>query len=201
MFAYLKGILAEKKPVSVVIDCHGTGYELSIPLSTFERLPEPGGELKLLVHYQFSESDGPKLFGFFSAEERSLFRLLLGVSKIGPRTAIAVLSSLSVGDFSRAVMENNTGLISTVPGLGKKSAERLVLELKDKIAGISPVIITAPSASNTMAQDAESAMLTLGYSPLLIRNTLAELMKSTEFTSAEQMIKDTIKEMHKKRNK
>ena len=200
MFAYLKGLLAEKQPTSVVIDCHGVGYVLSIPLSTYDKLPETGAELKLMVHYQFSESDGPRLFGFFSEDERSLFRLLLGVSKVGPRTAIAVLSALSVSDFARAVAENNTGLITTVPGLGKKSSERLVLELKDKISAIAPANFPA-AASGSIAADAEAALMTLGYSPIMIRKTLAGLTKNVQYDSVEILVKDTIRELHKKRNK
>jgi len=200
MFAYLKGLLAEKQPVSVVIDCNGVGYELSIPLSTYDRLPESGAELKLMVHYQFSESDGPRLFGFFSEDERSLFRLLLGVSKIGPRTAIAVLSALSVTDFTRAVLENNTGLISTVPGLGKKSSERLVLELKDKISAVGPANIYA-AAAGSISADAGAALMTLGYSQVLIMKTLAGLTKKIQYDSVELLVKDTIRELHKKRIK
>ena len=200
MFAYLKGLLAEKQPNSVVIDCNGVGYELSIPLSTYDKLPESGAELKLMVHYQFSESDGPRLFGFISVDERSLFRLLLGVSKIGPRTAIAVLSALSVSDFSRAVADNNTALISTVPGLGKKSSERLVLELKDKISAVGIASIPA-SAAGSISADAEAALMTLGYSQLLIRKTLAGLTKKLQYDSVELLVKDTIRELHKKRNK
>lgn len=201
MYAYLKGLLAEKHPVKVVVDCAGVGYELNIPLSTYDQLPQTGTIAKLLVHYHFSENDGTRLYGFYKEEERNLFRLLLGVSKIGPRTALAVLSTLSVEDFTRAVAESNGRLISTVPGLGKKSSERLILELKDKVAGVFNLSETSFTPQNSISSDAEAALQTLGYNINQISKTISELTKAKSFDNAESLIKEAIRELHKKRNK
>ncbi len=198
MYAYLEGKLAEKQPSSVVIDCAGVGYELSIPISTFQRLPAKGENVLLLVHYYFNETDGARLFGFYSRKEKELFRVLLGVSKIGPRTAIAILSTLSVDEFQRAVLEGNLGMIATVPGLGKKSAERLVLELKDKLNrdGSGPSVLMPGMESIT--EDAMAALATLGFSQYDVRKCLMKLFKSKSYNTAEELIKDTIKELHNK---
>ncbi|MCF7912747.1 MAG: Holliday junction branch migration protein RuvA [Candidatus Cloacimonetes bacterium] len=198
MYAYLEGILAEKNHPLVVIDCAGVGYELSVPMSTFEKLPARGENLKLLVHYQFTETDGARLFGFLSQQEKDLFRLLLGVSKIGPRTAMAVLSTLSAADFERAVLEGNISMIASVPGLGKKSAERLVLELKDKIGGLGVAGANPVSRLGGITEDAFSALITLGYSPQDVRNFLTKLAQTKKYNSAEELVKDTIKELHKR---
>jgi len=198
MYAYLEGILAEKMSTQVIIDCSGVGYELNVPMSTLEKLPPKGDKVKLLVHYQFSETDGARLFGFYTQQEKDLFRLLLGVSKIGPRTAMAVLSALKVSDFERAVLGGNLSMIATVPGLGKKSAERLVLELKDKIGGVGVDGVNLSSGQGSITDDALAALLTLGFSPHDIRKYITKLTKTTKYKTAEELVKDTLKELHKR---
>jgi len=198
MYAYLEGILAEKMSTQVIIDCSGVGYELNVPMSTLEKLPPKGDKVKLLVHYQFSETDGARLFGFYTQQEKNLFRLLLGVSKIGPRTAMAVLSALKVSDFERAVLGGNLSMIATVPGLGKKSAERLVLELKDKIGGVGVDGVNLSSGQGSITDDALAALLTLGFSPHDIRKYITKLTKTTKYKTAEELVKDTLKELHKR---
>ena len=138
MFSYLKGILSKKEPVTIVIDCNGVGYEVNIPLSTFDKLPDVGNEVKILVHYSFNEVDGARLFGFLTPDEKELFRHLISISKIGPKLGLSILSGLSVEDLIRAVQRGDIGLISTIPGIGKKSAERLIIELKDRVISIRP---------------------------------------------------------------
>lgn len=198
MYAYLEGILAEKLSTQVIIDCAGVGYEVNVPMSTLEKLPPRGEKVKLLVHYQFNDTDGARLFGFYTQQEKDLFRLLLGVSKIGPRTAIAVLSAMKVADFQRAVLEGNLAMIATVPGLGKKSAERLVLELKDKIGGAGLEGVITSSGHGSITDDALAALLTLGFSPQDIRKYITKLTKSNQYNSAEVLVKDTLKELHKR---
>ena len=198
MYAYLDGKLAAKQPTIVVIDCNGVGYELNIPLSTYDQLPAKGELVHLLVHYHFNETDGAKLFGFSTHREKSLFKTLLGVSKVGPRTAIAVLSTLSVEEFERAVLESNLNLIATVPGIGKKSSERLVLELKDKIGDDDSNVSDRIYGRSSVTEDALSALITLGYSQKEVRKSLSHLSKKNNYKSAEELIKATIKELHKK---
>ena len=124
MFSYLKGILAKKSPFLAVVDCNGVGYEINIPISTFDKLPEIGKKVEIQIHFTMNESEGIRLFGFCSLEEKEMFRQLLSISKIGPKTAISVLSGISVPILIRAVQTGDVKLISTVPGIGKKSAEK-----------------------------------------------------------------------------
>ena len=164
MYSYLKGELSEKYPTTIVVDCNGVGYDLFIPLSTYDKLPEIGKEVKILVHYSFNESDGVRLFGFYADEEKSLFRQLINISKVGPKLALSVLSGLSVSDLIRAVQIGDVDLITTIHGIGKKSAERLVIELKDKVGDITTIssVSDYPGTDSEIIQDAETALLTLG---------------------------------------
>ncbi|MCD4819603.1 MAG: Holliday junction branch migration protein RuvA [Candidatus Cloacimonetes bacterium] len=200
MFSYLKGSLAEKAPVHAVIDCNGVGYDINIPLRTFDRLPEIGKEIQLFIHFSFTESDGIRLFGFYSLDEKKLFKQLISISKIGPKTALSVLSTLSVSDLVNAVQMGNIGLISTVPGIGKKSAERLIIELKDKVKNIMPENLGLPS--NLMPIDilveAETALTTLGYNTIKVKKTISLLMKENKFKNSEEIIKAVMKYLYRK---
>ena len=200
MFAYLKGTLTQKNPVYAVIDCLGVGYEVNIPLSTFEKLPEIGKEIEIQIHFSMTENDGIRLFGFFSVEEKKLFRQLISISKIGPKTALAILSGLSVQDLIQAVQTGNVSLISTVPGLGKKSAERLIIELKDKVGKIGSEEISLLSGirKTDIIGEAESALITLGYRPPEVKKTIARLIKENKFQSTEEIIKATIKFLYQR---
>jgi len=199
MFSYLKGILAKKNPVFAVIDCNGVGYEVNIPLSTFDKLPEIGKEVEIQIHFSMTENDGIRLFGFFSVEEKGLFRQLISISKIGPKTALSILSGLSVQDLIQAVQTENVSLISTIPGLGKKSSERLIIELKDKVGKIRiEDIISSETGKPDIIREAESALITLGYRPLEVKKTIARLLKNNDYQSSEEVIKATIKSLYQR---
>jgi len=202
MYSYLKGALSEKNPNTIVVDCNGVGYELFIPLSTYDKLPETGKEVKVLVHYSFNESDGVRLFGFYSDEEKLLFRQLINISKVGPKLALSVLSGLSVADLIRAVQMGDVDLITTIHGIGKKSAERLVIELKDKVGDIATksVDYDYQGIDSDIITDAETALLTLGYKRYDIRKIISKLMKETDFSTSEEITKAAIKALYKKRN-
>jgi len=202
MYSYLKGELSEKYPTTIVVDCNGVGYDLFIPLSTYDKLPEIGKEVKILVHYSFNESDGVRLFGFYSDEEKSLYRQLINISKVGPKLALSVLSGLSVADLIRAVQMGDVDLITTIHGIGKKSAERLVIELKDKVGDIATksVDYDYQGIDSDMITDAETALLTLGYKRYDIRKIISKLMKETDFSTSEEITKAAIKALYKKRN-
>ena len=202
MYSYLKGLLSEKYPTTIVVDCNGVGYDLFIPLSTYDKLPEIGKEVKILVHYSFNESDGVRLFGFYSDEEKSLFRQLINISKVGPKLALSVLSGLSVADLIRAVQMGDVDLITTIHGIGKKSAERLVIELKDKVGDIATksVDYDYQGIDSDIITDAETALLTLGYKRYDIRKIISKLMKETDFSTSEEITKAAIKALYKKRN-
>lgn len=160
MIGRLSGILLEKNPPQVVVDVQGVGYELDVPMSTFYNLPANGASVVLLTHFVVRE-DGHFLYGFSSEAERSAFRQLLKVSGVGPRLALTVLSGLSVGDLAQVVARQEVGRLTKVPGIGTKTAERLLLELKGKLPdGLLAASATVPEAARS---DILNALLALGY--------------------------------------
>ena len=161
MIGRLKGILLEKVPPLVIVDCHGVGYEVEVPMSTFYNLPALGDSVTLLTHFVVRE-DAQLLYGFGSDRERATFRQLLKVNGVGAKSALSILSGLSVDDLIQAVALQEPGMLTRVPGVGKKTAERLLLELKDKF---SVVGLTNASAggSKSASGDVLNALLALGY--------------------------------------
>ena len=160
MIGRITGLLAEKNPPELLVDCHGVGYELLVPMSTFYNLPALGEKVSLLTHFVVRE-DAQILFGFATASERSAFRQLIKISGVGPRTALSVLSGMSVDELSRAVSAQEAGRIIKVPGIGKKTAERLLLELKGKLGAD----LGAPLSSvSDNPSDILQALVALGYS-------------------------------------
>ncbi len=160
MIGKLTGILSDKNPPQVLVDCGGVGYEVQVPMSTFYNLPASGEKVSLLTHFVVRE-DAQILYGFQSAEERAAFRELIKISGVGPRTALSVLSGMSVGELSQAVTLQEAGRLIKVPGIGKKTAERLLLELKGKLG--ADIGATASVVNNAQA-DILQALLALGYS-------------------------------------
>ena len=160
MIGRLTGLLAEKNPPQIVLDVNGVGYELDVPMSTFYNLPSAGERVTLLTHFAVRE-DGHFLYGFLSEAERFAFRQLLKISGIGARTALSVLSGLSVADLAAAVARQEVGRLVKVPGIGKKTAERLLLELKGKLAETTGIAL--PAAVDDEKQDILNALLALGY--------------------------------------
>lgn len=160
MIGRLSGLIAEKNPPQIVLDVNGIGYELDVPMSTFYNLPSVGDKTTLLCHFAVRE-DGHFLYGFLSESERFAFRQLLKISGIGARTALSVLSGLSVGDLAAAVARQEVGRLIKVPGIGKKTAERLLLELKGKLAETTGVAL--PTTVDDAREDILNALLALGY--------------------------------------
>jgi Holliday junction DNA helicase RuvA len=159
MIGRLTGILLEKNPPQVLVDVHGVGYEVDVPMSTFYNLPASGEKLTLLTHFIVRE-DGQFLYGFGSEAERFAFRQLIRISGVGARMALAVLSGLSVGDLAQAIARQEAGRLVKIPGIGKKTAERLLLELKGKLADALPS--AAPTVDDSQ-HDILNALLALGY--------------------------------------
>lgn len=160
MIGRLTGILSEKNPPQVLVDCHGVGYEVQVSMSTFYNLPGLGEKVSLLTHFIVRE-DAQILFGFGTSTEREAFRQLIKISGVGPRTALSVLSGMSVGELAQAVTLQEAGRLVKVPGIGKKTAERLLLELKGKLGadmGLPAGIVNGAQA------DILQALLALGYS-------------------------------------
>jgi len=160
MIGRLTGLLAAKNPPQLLIDVGGVGYEVDVPMSTFYNLPALGERVTLLTHFVVRE-DAQVLFGFLTAEERATFRLLVKISGVGPRTALSILSGLSVGELAQAISLQESGRLIKVPGIGKKTAERLLLELKGKLG--ADLAIPASVASDAQA-DILQALVALGYS-------------------------------------
>ena len=166
MIAFLKGKLAEALPTQVVIDVNGVGYEVLIPLSSFDKLPMPGGEVTLLTHLAIRD-DAHVLYGFSTETERDLFRLLIRhVSGIGPKLALNVLSGTTPASFRAAVAHGDVKALSCINGVGKKTAERIVVELKDKLGDETALTSgAAPTADDQKMADAISALIALGSKP------------------------------------
>ena len=160
MIGRLSGTLLEKSPPQILVDVNGLGYDVEVPMSTFYNLPNLGERVSLHTHLAVRE-DGHFLYGFASEDERSTFRLLLKISGIGARTALAVLSGMSVAEFASAVTLQEAGRLTRIPGIGKKTAERLLLELKGKLAEAVPTTATATAPDSR--HDILNALQALGY--------------------------------------
>jgi Holliday junction DNA helicase RuvA len=158
----LSGVLLSKAPPTVLVDVHGVGYEVDVPMSTFYDLPHAGEKVVLLTHFVVRE-DAQLLYGFLTEGERTAFRALIRISGVGPRTALAVLSGMSVPDLAQAVTMQEAGRLVKVPGIGKKTAERLLLELKGKLGAELPAVAGAAAVPDHAA-DILRALLSLGYS-------------------------------------
>ena len=161
MIGRLKGTLLEKAPPAILLDVSGVGYEVDVPMSTFCNLPEAGAEVTLLTHFVVRE-DAMLLYGFATAAEREAFRALIRISGVGPRIALAVLSGLTVEQLASTVEAGEAGLLTRIPGIGKKTAERLILELKGKLKGAAFAGLS--SAEGASRADIVSALGALGYS-------------------------------------
>ncbi len=159
MIGRITGTLAEKSPPQVLIDVHGVGYEVDVPMSTFYNLPGLGETVTLLTHFVVRE-DAQALFGFLTPGERSTFRMLVKISGIGPRMALGLLSGLSVAELAQAVAAQDTARLVKVPGIGKKTAERLLLELKGKLA---PDLARPAGGASPAHDDIVQALMALGY--------------------------------------
>ena len=166
MIGRLSGQLAGKTPPQILVDCHGVGYEVDVPMSTFYHLPELGAAVTLLTHFVVRE-DAQILYGFSTAAEREAFRQLIRISGVGPRTALSILSGLSVADLAQAVAQQQASRLIKVPGIGKKTAERLLLELKGKMGPDLGLVGDGATGAGAVASDVQAdiqqALLALGY--------------------------------------
>ena len=197
MFEYLKGRLVSSAPGRAVVEVNGVGYLLVTPLSTFERLPAPGNDLVILTHHYVRE-DEETLYGFATGEERDLFRMLLGVSKIGPKVALGVLGGIPPAAFAGAIAAGDIDLLSSVPGIGKKTAQRLVLELKDKIELLPGIREEAGKSrlegGEAKAADVLRALQSLGYRPGPARQALSRALAAADPAwPVERLLKETLK--------
>lgn len=180
MFNYVKGILSEKTPAAAIIEAAGVGYEIVIPLSTFEALGQPGAQAKLFTHHYVRE-DAEKLYGFSSKAEREMFRQLIAISNIGPKTALSILSGVSPQDLVSCVNKGDATRLRKVPGVGDKTAQRLIVELKGKLGIASVDAPLAPHTGgdsgkgNAERSQAFDAMISLGYGDKQVQAALSRV--------------------------
>jgi len=198
MIALLTGRIAHKAPDTVILDVGGVGYRVQIPFSTYFELPDEGGTTTLHIHTHVKE-DSIHLFGFRSAVEKRVFQLLLTVSGIGPKLARDILSNCQVEHLANALTRGDLARLSSIPGIGKKTAERLVLELKEKITRLDlaiPAHATTTSAPAGIRDDVASALVNLGYKEAQVRKTIDELETPPD-TPMEEVLKQALKRLMK----
>ncbi|GAA4273953.1 Holliday junction branch migration protein RuvA [Aquimarina gracilis] len=193
MITHIKGRLVEKNPTDVVIDCGGVGYILHISLHTFSLLPE-GESIKLFTHLQVKE-DSHTLFGFAEKSEREIFRLLISVSGIGASTARTMLSSLHPDQIKDAIASNDVATIQSIKGIGAKTAQRVIIDLKDKILKVYDIDEVSVSQSNTNKDEALSALETLGFNRKLAEKAIDRVLKITPKETVENIIKQALKNL------
>ena len=195
MIGQIKGIIIAKQAPDLLIDVQGIGYEVLVSLGTFFDSPEIGGAVTLHTHFVVRE-DAQLLFGFITLEERTLFRLLIKVNGVGPKMALAILSGMSANEFAHAVHNSDIATLVKLPGVGKKTAERLVIEMRDKIddAQLNQSVSGGIGKLVGIQQEAESALTALGYKPQDAAKMVSRV-SNEEITSAEQLIRRALKNM------
>ena len=199
MIALLTGLIAHKSPDHIILDVQGVGYRVHIPFSTYYELPEEGGTASLHIHTSVRE-DAILLYGFRTRLEKSFFQLLIAVSGVGPKLARDILSNIQPGPLAQALAQGDLNMLSTIPGIGKKTAERLVLELKEKVGKLDlstlPVSGARQLPAEDVAEDVISALLNLGYKEPHVRKALAALDVSGDIT-VEGLLKQVLKTLMK----
>lgn len=193
MIAHIQGKLVEKSPTDVVIDCNGVGYQLHISLYTFSKIPDQEN-LKLFTFLQIKE-DGHTLFGFAEKQERELFKLLISVSGVGANTARTMLSSLQPQQIIQAIASEDVALIQGVKGIGAKTAQRVILDLKDKVIKIYNVDDVSQVLNNTNKEEALSALEVLGFNRKLAEKVVDKILKESPNASVEELIKLALKNL------
>ena len=193
MIGFLKGTLAAKQPPWLILDVGGVGYELEAPMSTFYQLPNVGAQLTLITHLLVRD-DAHVLYGFSSEPERVLFRSLLKVSGIGARIALGILSGISAEGFYQCVRSKDLVSLTRVPGIGRKTAERLLLEMADRLPDGSEATLSSGAASTAAESEAHGALLALGYKP----SEVTRLLRTFDSTglSTEEMIREALRQAH-----
>lgn len=193
MIARLTGKLIQKSPASIVVDVQGVGYEVFIPLTAFYQLPEIGEPISLFIHTHLRE-ESLKLFGFMQEADKQMFELLIRINKVGPKLAIAIQSGMTTQDLTRAVFENDISKLSGIPGVGRKTAERLALELKDKLSemNLEPEKTATAAPGNGLRDDALSALVNLGYKKAQAEQALKKVWRDEAKPSLEELIRDSL---------
>ncbi len=199
MIDYIIGTLTHKSPVNAVVEtAMGLAFELPIPISTFETLPDVGQLCKLFTHLHIAQ-DGVRLFGFFSSAERELFQQLTRITKVGPKSALSIISTMSIPTFVRAIEREEAALLTKVPGIGMKSAQRLIIELKGKLRHLMDY--TEPGDMGVVEStvtEVENALETLGFNALHVRRELSLMGEEANTMHTEQLIKEVIRRLYQR---
>jgi Holliday junction DNA helicase RuvA len=206
MIAHLSGTLREKQATSVILDVGGVGYEVTIPVTTFFNLEEPGSQVQLRIYTHVRE-DTLQLFGFRTPRERELFTLLISVSGIGPKSGIAMLSGMSADEIVTAIRTNNLARLTSIPGVGRKTAERLVIELRDKMAALSSPALDAEIGAGAAAgaapsedalrEDTLSALTNLGYQKALAEKAITQAAQEGGDLTVELLLRRSLRHLSK----
>ncbi len=204
MIGRIRGQLLEKQPPLLLVDVQGVGYEIEAPMSTFYRLPAVGESVQLHTHFVVRE-DAQLLYGFHSRQERTMFRTLIRVNGVGPKLGLTILSGIEVDEFARCVAHDDTASLVKLPGVGKKTAERLIVEMRDKLNDWMPqeaafsLEATGPgnvaSTAGEAVQEAESALIALGYKPAQATRAVSQAVKAAGQAEAEVLIRHALKGM------
>ncbi len=197
MIGQLRGTILEKQPPQLLLDVHGVAYEIDAPMNTFYRLPDVGQEVMLFTHLVIRE-DAHHLYGFYAREERTLFRTLIKVNGIGPKLGLTILSSIGPSEFVQCIVNNDTANLVRLPGIGKKTAERLIIEMRDKLSDWQSSLAVTPelkksNTANRAMQDAVAALISLGYKPVEASRAVSKIEDSN--LSSEEIIRQALKEM------
>lgn len=197
MITHISGLLLDKKPPLLTIDVNGIGYEIFAPMSTFYQLPDVGNKITLLTHFVVRE-DAQLLFGFQSEQERKLFRALIKVNGVGPKLALTILSGIETDDFVACIHAQDDARLTTIPGVGKKTAERLIIEMRDALSQWNAVSLTETQKEfainpNQIIQDAMSALTALGYKPQEAKQAISKVHQPNH--SNEQLIRLALQQM------
>jgi holliday junction DNA helicase RuvA len=200
MIGRLQGVLIEKQPPYLLLDVMGVGYEVQAPMTTFYRLADIGHTVVLHTHLSITENLH-QLFGFIDERDRALFRTLIKVNGVGPKSAIGILSGMEADDIVRCVRDNNTKALIKIPGIGQKTAERLVIELRDKLKSWDAIeknvaqheVIQSKSSANASYEDAETALIALGYKPADAAKMIASAVKNKPEAKSEELIRMALK--------
>ena len=192
MIGMLKGRLAHKQPPQIIVDCSGVGYEIETPMSTFLELPPLGKEVSLFTHLLVRE-DAQILYGFATEDEKLLFRTLLKVTGVGAKMALSILSAMSVSDFARCVQQEDAAMLTKIPGVGRKTAERLIIEMRDRLQKAAEGLpaVKRANAVDDARTEAFDALAALGYKPQEIKRLLSSM--DTKDKSSEDIIRQALR--------
>lgn len=202
MIGQITGLLVDKTPPDILVNVGGITYEIQVPMSTLYQLPDVGRELTLHTHFVVRE-DAQLLYGFFEAKDKTMFRALIKVNGVGPKMALAILSGMEADEFVATVRNNDVATMVNMPGIGKKTAERLIVEMRDRLAewGDTDAVVgrganAAHNSGNSMSRDAETALVSLGYKPQQASRAISQVMKDNpDIADSEALIRLALKSM------